>query len=114
MTSFSTLPESVRDSRLEAHFKPTPTYPRFIIHPTVSGRRSWAKPVVWARQKLLEQGGNGLIWLEKRVESLENPSGTPELRAVKQIRVFRPISESDKFIRELDALAKFSKDKVSL
>ena len=64
---------------------------------------------VWVREKLLGHGGYGMVWLERMAKGSQT---TPEFRAVKQIRVQKPITDGDLYIRELEALAKFSQDKA--
>lgn len=108
MNSRATLPELVRDSKLEARFHPNPDIPVATIHTKSSGRRT-IRQDIWVREKKLGHGGYGIVWLERNNESSQ---GRAALRAVKELRVHG--SRGGDYIRELEALAKFSQEKVSI
>ncbi|KAF1817000.1 hypothetical protein P152DRAFT_5800 [Eremomyces bilateralis CBS 781.70] len=95
------LPELVRDSRLETEFTGN-----IAIHRT---RRE-----AWSREKVLGHGGFGLVWLERRVDDgLLSRREAIALRAVKEIQLHRPAQAGLDYVRELQALAKFSQEKYS-
>jgi serine/threonine protein kinase len=108
MRNSPTIPELVRDSRLEAIFRPNASIPTATIHIKLSGRRNVPAQEVWVREKMLGHGGYGMVCLERK---LENGLPTSEVRAVKQIKIHEAISAGGKYLRELEALAKFSQDK---
>lgn len=64
---------------------------------------------VWQRVHELGFGGNGRVWLEECIEGQK--TGGPSRRAIKEIRL-RHRSHAVDYRRELDALAKFSQEKV--
>ena len=95
------LPKLVSDTKLETHFEgegitshlyrnPDPTSRHQVIHTQVK----------WKRQEFIGQGGFATVWRETRV-------GEDSVRAVKQFHV-----EARECIRELLAMAVFSKPKV--
>lgn len=110
MTTRDALPELVRDKELS-----TTTENNLTTHHRRHGRRSIRE--TWKHDNVtLGQGGYGVVWLERRVDSESDDLGErgPELRAVKRIRAVdrSTLSESKHYLRELEALAKFSQDKV--
>ncbi|KAI1764987.1 kinase-like domain-containing protein [Hypoxylon sp. FL1150] len=102
----TTLPELVRDSRLEATFHPSPSTPIETTHEIRLSRRVLHSET-WIRERRLGNGGYGTVWLERRSEMGSRAS--PQLRAVKELKVPRTQGGRDGYIRELEALAKFSK-----
>jgi hypothetical protein len=110
MSDLYSLPELVLDSRLEAGFQPNALASDCTTtHNRIVGRRTGSRQEKWLRKRVLGHGGFGIVWLERRVDERQN---TPEYRAVKQIAVPRPVSEGGRYVRELEALAKFSLGKV--
>jgi len=96
----------VADSKLDTIFKKG-----FTIHhvqtpdttPLLGRNRKKQK---WERSKELGRGSFGTVWLQKLVGGGDSDAGE---RAVKQIEKRSTIDYS----HELDAIAKFSQDKVS-
>lgn len=105
MAAHAGLPELVRDSRLDATFHPNEQTPTKTIHQKYSGRRSFMQEI-WTRKKYLGSGGYGVVWLERRE--------CGQLRAVKELRIRKSALKDDDYVRELEALAKFSQDKVGI
>ncbi|RSL90092.1 hypothetical protein CDV31_015765, partial [Fusarium ambrosium] len=103
------LPELVRDSHLEATFHPNADIPTETTHLKYQGRRRPQREK-WIRQKMLGRGGFGIVWLEKREP---DSSATYNLRAVKQLDIAKIRSKRHDYVRELEALAKFSQTKYS-
>jgi len=103
MTSESSLPEFVRDARLQATIEGNLT-----IHTRPLGHRSPHE--TWARGQVLGFGGHGVVWLECKVQG----DGGPVERAVKGTRMPENQSRSEmaKYVRELEALGKFSQEKA--
>lgn len=102
MTSQTALPELVRDTRLQATIQGELT-----IHTRPFGRRRYEK---WTRKHILGHGGFGVVWLERRIKDDTQEDDPGESRAVKRIDTSGRRSEH--YVRELEALAKFSQDKV--
>ena len=110
MTNRGALPDLVRDKELT-----TTTESNLTIHHRRHGRRSIRE--TWKHDNVtLGQGGYGVVWRERRVNSQSDDLGEPgpEVRAVKRIHILdsRTLSEDKHYLRELEALAKFSQDKV--
>jgi hypothetical protein len=95
------IPDLVRDSKLETAFLDQKTVHTFI---EPGGRRS-RREECWKKVKLLGRGGFGDVWQEQCVAGKEK--GT--MRAVK---VIKKQSHSVDLNRELEAIAKFSNSRV--
>ncbi|KAK7430433.1 hypothetical protein QQZ08_002952 [Neonectria magnoliae] len=104
------LTELVRDSRLPATFR-CEGQQSYTIHsrPTVH----WSRPTkeVWKHERDLVRGGFGLVELQ----SIEAEPGRVQYRAVKSIDIADHQSKTKRslYMRELEALAKFSHEKVA-
>lgn len=100
MAEFDSLPELVRHSRLETVFQHHRT-----IHTRLRRRRGMHSQDVWIpdSQEPIGSGGYGEVWVERKLDDAGAP--TPELRAVKRIRA---ATKHRYYMRELEALAKFS------
>ncbi|KAM7183855.1 Protein kinase-like domain containing protein [Naviculisporaceae sp. PSN 640] len=102
------LPELVRDSEL----KETVIDGDYTIHRQPISLRTRSRNDTWIRETKLGRGGYGEVWLEKKVHG---DASLPRLRAVK--RMHFPENETifqfnrGRYVRELEALAKFSQDK---
>ncbi|RWA09193.1 hypothetical protein EKO27_g5902 [Xylaria grammica] len=101
------LPELVRDSRLETTLIEDNTVHIYYDRP---GRRAEPRREVWKKERLIGSGGNGVVWLEKRLaaRSEEGEGYQAHFRAVKQITSARSRSVLEICKSELEALAKFS------
>ncbi len=102
MTSQTPLPELVRDTKLQATIQGELT-----IHTRPFGRRRYER---WKLKHILGHGGCGVVWLECKVKDGTQEEDAGESRAVKRIDTSGHRSEH--YVRELEALAKFSQDKV--
>lgn len=104
----SRLPDSVLDSRLRTEFRDS-----IIAHTYLeidnAGRR-FSRKEHWKLEQFLGRGGFGLVRLERCVGKGINQNS---LRAVKIISKPLNPSESVDFNRELEAISKFSNDRVS-
>ncbi|KAK5635897.1 hypothetical protein RRF57_011609 [Xylaria bambusicola] len=107
MAADADIPESVRDSRWEADFQPNPHVPYQTTNTSLSGRRL-LRQEIWIRQKRLGHGGFGVVWLERAHPANQS---SIRLRAVKELRVGREDLRRSDYIRELQALVKFSQQK---
>ena len=86
--------------------KDTEFYPDFVSHtvtksPRIRGEQEITTVEQWHRLKELGYGYFGTVWLE------QEHSG--ELRAVKELRKQRQASQSSHYLRELLALASFTR-----
>jgi hypothetical protein len=102
------VPDLVRDSKLETIF--CRGYTQHVYH--VSGftprQRKMRKEERWVRGNNLGSGAFGTVWLEKLVAE----NGEEKYRAVKEIRKRVQRSEPIDYNRELEAIAKFSHERV--
>lgn len=101
----------VRDSKLETRFIGGATHHATPVSDPALGRRRQLEDERWLREQRLGGGGYGTIWLERCTDGRKKGS----LRAVKEI--FKPTSDSSStdsldYGRELEAIAKFSNEKV--
>ncbi|KAI0141780.1 kinase-like domain-containing protein [Xylariaceae sp. FL1272] len=102
------LPEFVRESRLQAQILSTLT-----IHETYDPYTGLSHEETWHRDtdKRLGRGGQGKVWLERCFDA---PSAAIRYRAVKEIDLDKPINVDQDRLRELEALAKFSRKKYNV
>ena len=104
----SRLPDSVLDSRLRTEFRDS-----IITHTYLeidnAGRR-FSREEHWKSEQFLGRGGFGQVRLERCIAEGRNQDS---LRAVKIIRKPLGPSASFDFNRELEAISKFSNDRVS-
>ena len=102
------VPDLVRDSKLETIFYEK--YTQHIYH--VSGanprQRKVRKEECWERCGNLGTGTFGTVWLEKLIVD----NSEEKYRAVKEIRKGMQQSSAIDYSRELEAIAKFSHQKV--
>ncbi|KAK0644063.1 kinase-like domain-containing protein [Cercophora newfieldiana] len=107
MASQATLPELVRDFRLQASLQGSVT-----VHTRAPGRRGVSRHESWSRERILGNGGYGVVWLERKVKITDKNADAQAtaLRAVKCVKI-PPSQTNFKYVRELEALAKFSQDK---
>lgn len=108
-SQYAILPELVRDSRLQAVINDSEN---LTVHTRPFVRRNVSRHETWSRKQILGHGGYGIVWLEQKIKEDDSPA---ELRAVKGIRI--PDShwklEGGQYVRELEALAKFSQEKYT-
>lgn len=101
------IPDLVRDTELEVQIFPDHVIQTvYISNPTAGGRRTQEREK-WQRNKKLGQGGFGVVWREK---CTAGPS-PGKLRAVKEIYK-GTIKVIPNYYKELEAMAKFSQEKV--
>jgi len=101
----SALPELVRDFELNATIRGKQT-----VHNRVSGRREAPQKETWERRKKLGRGGFGSVWLEHNIDGGQT---SRKIRAVKELRPGKTLIVAE-YVRELEALAKFSQEKVGI
>lgn len=101
------LSDLVVDTRLDAVVSASHTIQaRYVSNPAIGQRRTRLEEN-WHRTKELGRGTFGVVWLETCVAG---PS-LSQLRAVKEIRKDGDVST---FYRELDAVARFSQERVRI
>jgi serine/threonine protein kinase len=100
----SRLPDLVRDTRLETEFRGNLTIHTHGLSESL--RRGKKERIHWERVKEIGRGGFGSVHLETRRGPLN--TGQPELRAVKRMRH----ATHRRLTHELEAIAKFSNEKV--
>jgi hypothetical protein len=99
------LSDLVRDAKLPTKFRPNHTVHTVFESSDLPRRqtRRQRREEIWVRSKKLGCGGYGTVWLEE--------CGT-RLRAVKEIVKNTEAGSSAEYIRELEAIAKFSHSRV--
>ena len=106
--SMSRLPDLVVDSKLRTQFRDSIIIHSFLEVDELGGR--FFREEHWKQERFLGRGGYGQVRLERCVAQ-----GTKQgsLRAVKVIH--KPLHSSDSFDvnRELEAISKFSHERVS-
>jgi hypothetical protein len=106
------IPDCVRDSLLKTEFRKGITTHSYEISNPRAGRRLDIQRVQWAKGKLIGRGGFGDVFVEKRVGNAAE--GHPEVRAVKKIFLGERAIDHRAYVRELEAIAKFSLARVRL
>jgi hypothetical protein len=96
------ISDLISDSKLEVESFDNYSFQTRLISNPATGQRRTRKQERWQRIKELGKGSFGIVWLEK---CTAGPSWG-ELRAVKAL------SKSVNYYRELEAIAKFSHEKV--
>ncbi|CAH0054499.1 unnamed protein product [Clonostachys solani] len=105
LANIADLKELVRDSQLHATFRSKGGH-HYIVH-TRDGHRAKQTQEVWAHVKNLGQGGQGSVDLQVKQSHAQRK---PQYRAVKCIRIPEAElgSNQDFYVRELEAIIKFS------
>ena len=104
------LLDLIRATKLETHFlpgNPIETVHTYHEPDPTSRRRLVSRSEHWQRQRQIGFGGFASVWLEK---CTKGGNRDIEVRAVKQIT--RRLSAEIDYNRELEAIAKFSHEKV--
>jgi hypothetical protein len=108
------LSDLVKDSRLSTTFKNNDGE-TYIVHTWPISQSGRQREEAWVHERHLAQGGSGTISLQRKRRET-SPSGQDEFRVVKSIvQIPRKGGKSNLklYRRELEALAKFSQEKVS-
>ncbi|KAJ5371668.1 hypothetical protein N7517_003674 [Penicillium concentricum] len=102
----SKLPDWVLDSKLETHFLPGRKYE--TVHTYYEQESHSQRPIKktehWQREKKIDSGGFGEVWLERCTKRKNHGH---QVRATKEMEVHRQID----YARELEAIVKFSHSK---
>jgi hypothetical protein len=102
------LSDLVLDSKLQAEaFDDHTLQTNYISNPSTRERRVRVEEK-WQRTKKLGSGSHGVVWLEK---CLSGPN-SGQLRAVKELRKDASHESTLDYRRELEAIAKFSQERV--
>lgn len=105
----SNIPDLVRDSRLETRFHTKYTAHRFHELDLTNGAKTVIRVEYWQRQRRIGGGSYGRVWLERCVKGGRDH----DVRAVKEIDKPPQARKHINYHRELEAIAKFSHDRVS-
>ena len=105
----SRIPDLVRDSKLETRFLSGYTSHVYYESGHTARERVIPREERWKRVKHIGGGAYGKVYLEKCVEGRRHV----DLRAVKQIPKPLQPAKLMNYNRELEAIAKFSHQKVS-
>jgi hypothetical protein len=100
----------VRDSRLDTTFAAGATHHAFLVSDPALRQRRRRVEERWERRRRLGGGSFGTVWLEGCTEGRKKG----ELRAVKEIlkSTGGSVANATDYGRELEAIAKFSNEKV--
>ena len=108
MSHLPALPELVRDSQLEVIVQG-----HITIHTAPLECRDSDLPQYWETGEPLGRGGDGTVFLQEKIQG----PGNVTMLAVKQMILRADLTSEDhdsrRYLRELEALAKFAQDKVS-
>lgn len=105
----SRVPDLVRDSELETRFHGKYTSHRYHETDLANEERAVIRQEYWKRIKHIGGGAYGSVWLEECVKGARDHN----FRAVKEILKPPPTHAAIDYNRELEAIAKFSHDRVS-
>jgi hypothetical protein len=105
------LPDYVRDTLLKTEFRNGITTHSYELSNSRFGRRQEIQRVQWGKGQLIGRGGFGNVLVQKRVGKAVE--GHPEVRAVKKIFLGERAVHQREYVRELEAIAKFSVARVS-
>jgi len=97
------LPELVLDSRLDTEYENN-----YTIHIHYESSVAAPREEYWKFQELIGAGGFGAVWKEECVQG----SADVKVRAVKKIRAGIHALSDKAYIREVQAMIKFSRQKV--
>lgn len=102
------IPDLVRDSKLETQFSSDPEYTQHIRYVSGSNleRRRVRKEERWKTEKRLGRGSFGDVRLQRCIYG----DNQGDIRAVKEVQKLG----GNSYYKELEAIAKFSHDKVCL
>jgi len=102
------IPDLVNVSKLDTQFSINPEYTQHIreVSENISKRGKVRKEERWKKEKWLGRGSFGDVWLEKCIHG----DSKGDVRAIKKVQKLDRIN----YYRELEAIALFSHDKVSL
>lgn len=106
--SKASVPDIVADAKIETEI--SKDFVKHIFHRSglTAGERYVRREECWTRQQFLGQGAYGTVHLE----TCETKGGSKKLRAVKEVRKSVQASEELDYMRELEAIYKFSHPKV--
>lgn len=104
----SHIPDLVRDSRLETQFRPKYLRHRYHESDSTQGERVVVRQEYWKRERCIGGGSYGRVWLERCLKGEKDYS----IRAVKEIQKPKQSAKASDYNRELEAIAKFSHERV--
>lgn len=107
MTHLRELPELVRDSELGVTI-----HDNITVHTEPLECRDSFLPQRWETRKTIGRGGDGTVFLQRKISG----PGATDLIAVKQMSLNAELASEDhdskRYVRELEALAKFAQGRV--
>jgi hypothetical protein len=105
-------PDIVRDSKLDVRFDKGHTIHISYTTDPKSGQRAVPRYEAWCQKRRIGRGAFADVWLEECTRGVSE-DGIGRLRAVKQISTKQHGVKLEIFLRELEAISKFSHTKVS-
>lgn len=106
------MSDLVNEAKLPTKLGPDDTWIHTFLESTSApGRRPRRREreEIWKKKRHLGIGIFGTIWLEER-----DSDGGNKLRAVKEVRKYSPGLKEVDYSRELEAIVKFSQQKVQI
>lgn len=102
------LPDLVRDSQLDVELRDGCTVHVYFESSLSSRQRAIRREETWKQGRQIGGGAFGSVWLETCTSGVQEGA----VRAVKKIAVRRINNRDAVYIRELEAITKFSHPKV--
>ena len=102
------LPDLVRDSQLDVELRDGYTVHVYFESNPDSRRRAVQREETWKLERHIGGGAFGSVWLETCTSGRQKGA----VRAVKRIALRQKSTRDAVYIRELEAIAKFSHPKV--
>ena|SRR5215471_4938067 len=104
----SRLPDLVRDSQLNVKLRNGRTVHVYCDPSLASRQHAVPREESWKEEQQIGGGGFGSVWLQRCTSGRQND----RVRAVKKIPLGENFTKDAAYIRELEAIAKFSHPKV--
>jgi hypothetical protein len=102
------LPDLVHDSQLDVEVRNDCIVHLYFESSSPTNRRAEPREETWKEQEQIGGGGFASVWLQ----ICTNGTKKGEVRAVKKIPVRQDRLRDQTYVRELEAIAKFSHKKV--
>jgi hypothetical protein len=102
------LPDLVRDSQLDVELRDGCTVHVYLESSFDSRQRAVQREETWKQERHIGGGAFGSVWLETCTSGRQKGA----VRAVKKVTLLQNSTRDAVYVRELEAIAKFSHPKV--